>query len=125
KLIHDFLHIFQPRFPPPHRHRLCSLSLFLSLIMLQRESSPLWESIARRRRDSPIGEKEHTDHFSIHIGALSQIYCNTVSSRLRRTTCLKHWHCVKPEHSPRTCRHGFMGWRLVEVGVLYYVGEMK
>ncbi|KAG5377459.1 hypothetical protein IGI04_042055, partial [Brassica rapa subsp. trilocularis] len=82
KLIHDFLHLFQPRFPPPHRHRLCSLSLFLSLIVLQRESSPLWESIARRRRDSPIGEKEHTDHFSIHIGALSQIYCNTVSSRV-------------------------------------------
>ncbi|CAN7123604.1 unnamed protein product, partial [Brassica rapa subsp. narinosa] len=21
KLIHDFLHLFQPRFPPPHRHR--------------------------------------------------------------------------------------------------------
>ncbi|KAG5395085.1 hypothetical protein IGI04_025048, partial [Brassica rapa subsp. trilocularis] len=65
KLIHDFLHLFQPRFPPPHRHRLCSL-----------------KSIARRRRGSPIGEKEHTDHFSIHIGALSQIYCNTVSSRV-------------------------------------------
>ncbi|CAF2157405.1 unnamed protein product, partial [Brassica napus] len=79
KLIHDFLHLFQPRFTPPHRHRLCSLSLFLSLIVLQRESSPLWKSIARRRRDSPIEEKKHTDHFSIHIGALSQIYCNTVS----------------------------------------------